>query len=87
MAHGSPQESIRQGSSRPGAELKKAFDEEGIEIPFPHVVLVTRGAKATDVGEGGVRLDRRVSITKGARKCQEIWGHALEALRRPQQSY
>lgn len=33
--------------------LKKAFDEEGIEIPFPHVVLVTRGAKATDVGAGG----------------------------------
>ena len=33
--------------------LKKAFDEEGIEIPFPHVVLVTRGAKATDVGEVG----------------------------------
>lgn len=32
--------------------LKKAFDEEGIEIPFPHVTLVTRGAKATDVGEG-----------------------------------
>jgi small conductance mechanosensitive channel len=32
--------------------LKKAFDEEGIEIPFPHVVLVTKGAKATDVGEG-----------------------------------
>jgi small-conductance mechanosensitive channel len=31
--------------------LKKAFDEEGIEIPFPHVVLVTRGAKATEVGE------------------------------------
>ena len=30
--------------------LKKAFDEEGIEIPFPHVVLVTRGAKATDAG-------------------------------------
>jgi len=33
--------------------LKKAFDEEGIEIPFPHVVLVTRGAKATDVGQAG----------------------------------
>ncbi len=32
--------------------LKKAFDEEGIEIPFPHVTLVTRGAKATDVGAG-----------------------------------
>ena len=30
--------------------LKKTFDEEGIEIPFPHVVLVTRGAKATDAG-------------------------------------
>ncbi len=27
--------------------LKKAFDEEGIEIPFPHMTLVTRGAKAT----------------------------------------
>ncbi|KPJ50723.1 MAG: hypothetical protein AMJ38_01445 [Dehalococcoidia bacterium DG_22] len=33
--------------------LKKAFDEEGIEIPFPHVTLVTRGAKATDVAEAG----------------------------------
>jgi small conductance mechanosensitive channel len=32
--------------------LKKAFDEEGIEIPFPHVTLVTRGTKATDVAEG-----------------------------------
>jgi small-conductance mechanosensitive channel len=32
--------------------LKKAFDEEGIEIPFPHRVVVMRGAKATDVGEG-----------------------------------
>ncbi len=27
--------------------LKRAFDEEGIEIPFPHMTLVTRGAKAT----------------------------------------
>ena len=31
--------------------LKKAFAEEGIEIPFPHMVVVTRGAKATDVRE------------------------------------
>ena len=29
--------------------LKKAFDEEGIEIPYPHRVMVTRGAKATDL--------------------------------------
>jgi small-conductance mechanosensitive channel len=33
--------------------LKKTFDEECIEIPFPHVTLVTRGAKATDVVEAG----------------------------------
>ncbi len=31
--------------------LKKAFDEEGIEIPYPHRVMVTRGAKATDIPE------------------------------------
>ena len=28
--------------------LKKAFDEEGIEIPFPHRTLVTAGQKAAD---------------------------------------
>jgi len=33
--------------------LKKAFDEEGIEIPYPHRVMVTRGAKATDIPEAG----------------------------------
>jgi small-conductance mechanosensitive channel len=32
--------------------LKRAFDEEGIEIPFPHCTIVTYGAKATD----GIRL-------------------------------
>jgi small conductance mechanosensitive channel len=31
--------------------LKKAFDDEGIEIPYPHRVMVTRGAKATDLPE------------------------------------
>ena len=31
--------------------LKKAFDDEGIEIPYPHRVIVTRGAKATDIPE------------------------------------
>ncbi len=32
--------------------LKKAFDEEGIEIPYPHRVMVTHGAKATDIPAG-----------------------------------
>jgi small-conductance mechanosensitive channel len=32
--------------------LKRAFDEEGIEIPFPHRTIVTYGAKATD----GIKL-------------------------------
>lgn len=31
--------------------LKTAFDEEGIEFPFPHRVMVTKGAKATDLPE------------------------------------
>jgi small conductance mechanosensitive channel len=33
--------------------LKKAFDEEGIEIPYPHQVQVTVGAKAWDIPRGG----------------------------------
>lgn len=32
--------------------LKKAFDEEGIEIPYPHQVQVTAGAKAWDLPRG-----------------------------------
>jgi small-conductance mechanosensitive channel len=32
--------------------LKRAFDDEGIEIPFPHRTVVTYGAKATD----GIRV-------------------------------
>ncbi|MFB3052766.1 MAG: mechanosensitive ion channel family protein [Dehalococcoidia bacterium] len=31
--------------------IKKAFDDAGIEIPYPHRVIVTRGAKATDIPE------------------------------------
>ena len=31
--------------------LKQTFDEEGIEFPFPHRVMITRGAKATDLPE------------------------------------
>ena len=31
------------------ATRRETPDEEGIEIPFPHRVVVTRGAKATDL--------------------------------------
>ncbi len=31
--------------------IEKAFDDESIEIPYPHRVIVTRGAKATDIPE------------------------------------
>jgi small conductance mechanosensitive channel len=41
--------------------LKRAFDEEGIEIPFPHRVLVTQGAKATDPGKPEKRGRRKSS--------------------------
>ena len=37
--------------------IKKAFDENGIEIPYPHRVIVTRGAKATDIPEAPVKQE------------------------------
>jgi small conductance mechanosensitive channel len=36
--------------------LKRRFDEVGIEIPFPHRVMVTQGAKATDQPEGATAV-------------------------------
>lgn len=52
--------------------LKRAFDEEGIEIPFPHRTIVTYGAKATDgirvrrVNGGGDGSPARPSTERGA---------------------
>lgn len=60
--------------------LKRAFDEEGIEIPFPHRTIVTYGAKATD----GIRLHRvngrgEDAGAKSGRRAGRTAGPAEEA--------
>lgn len=60
--------------------LKRAFDEEGIEIPFPHRTIVTYGAKATD----GIRLHRtngggEPAAAKSGRRAGRTVGPAKKA--------
>jgi small-conductance mechanosensitive channel len=60
--------------------LKRAFDDEGIEIPFPHRTIVTYGAKATDgirvrtIDGGGER-----TVAKSGRRAGRAAGPAGEA--------